>query len=50
VRPGWRGASDTPKSEKSERTIALGERFASELFDHRAGSVFQGDDEQVFSV
>jgi len=27
-----RGMSDTPKSEKSERTIAIGERLASELF------------------
>ena len=27
-----RGGIDTPKSEKSERMIALGERLASELF------------------
>jgi integrase len=44
-----RGAVDTPKSEKSERTIALGERLASELFDHRARTTFQGDDERVFT-
>jgi integrase len=49
VRETWvRGAPDTPKSEKSERTFALGERLASELFDHRAGTAFQGDDERVF--
>jgi integrase len=36
VRETWvRGAPDTPKSEKSERTIALGERLAAELFSHR---------------
>jgi integrase len=49
VRETWvRGAPDTPKSEKSERTIALGERLASELFDHRARTAFQGDEERVF--
>ena len=49
VRETWvRGAPDTPKSEKSERTIALGERLASELFDHRARTAYQGDDERVF--
>ena len=34
--------------QKSERTIALGERLASELFDHRARTAFVGDDERVF--
>ena len=49
VEETWvRGGPDTPKSEKSERTIALGERLASELFDHRARTAFQGDDERVF--
>jgi integrase len=49
VRETWvRGAPDTPKSEKSERTIALGDRLASELFDHRARAAYQGDDERVF--
>ena len=49
VRETWvRGAPDTPKSEKCERTIALGERLASELFDHRARTAYQGDDERVF--
>jgi integrase len=37
-----RGQADTPKSEKSERTIALGKRLASELFDHRARSALPG--------
>jgi integrase len=50
VRETWvRGATDTPKSEKSERTIALGERLAYELFDHRARTAYQGDDERVFA-
>jgi integrase len=49
VRETWvRNAPDIPKSEKSERTIALGERLASELFDHRARTPYQGDDERVF--
>jgi integrase len=43
-----RGHVDTPKSEKSERTLALGKRLASELFDHRARTAFVGDDEHVF--
>jgi integrase len=48
VRETWvRDQPDTPKSEKSERTIALG-RLAGELFEHRARSAFQGDDERVF--
>jgi integrase len=48
VRETWvRDQRDTPKSEKSERTIALG-RLAGELFEHRGRSPFQGDDERVF--
>jgi integrase len=43
-----RGAVDTPTSERSERTIALGERLASELFDHRGRTAYQGDGELVF--
>jgi hypothetical protein len=43
-----RGAPDTPKSEKSERTIALGERLAAEFFDHRGRTSLEGDDERVF--
>jgi integrase len=48
VRETWvRGAPDTPKSEKSERTIAIG-RLAAELFDHRGRTGYDGDDERVF--
>jgi hypothetical protein len=43
-----RGGVDTPKSEAGERTIALGERLAAELFEHRRRSPFDGDDERVF--
>jgi integrase len=39
---------DTPKSEAGVRTIALGQRLASELFEHRGRSKFDGDDERVF--
>jgi integrase len=42
-----RGAADTPKSEKSERTLSLG-WLAAELFDHRGRTVFSGADERVF--
>lgn len=48
VRETWvRGATDTPKSEKSERTIAIGQ-LAGELFDHRARTAYIGEDERVF--
>jgi integrase len=43
-----RGKADTPKSSASERTLALGPRLASELFEHRARSAYAGDDELVF--
>jgi integrase len=43
-----RGAADTPKSERGERTIALGGRLADELFEHRARSAYAGEDERVF--
>lgn len=43
-----RGKPDTPKSERGERTIALGQRLASELFEHRSRSAFEGEDEFVF--
>jgi integrase len=43
-----RGQTDSPKSRNSRRTFALGRTLASELFDHRARSAFQGDDERVF--
>jgi integrase len=42
------GDIDTPKSEAGERTIALGPKVASELFDHRARTAFSGGDERVF--
>jgi integrase len=42
------GASDTPKSEAGERTIALGPRIADELFQHRARTHYRGDDQRVF--
>jgi hypothetical protein len=42
-----RDQTNTPKSEKSERTIAIGP-LAEELFEHRGRSRFQGDDERVF--
>ncbi|MGH2451190.1 MAG: tyrosine-type recombinase/integrase [Candidatus Limnocylindria bacterium] len=48
IRETWvRDQRDTPKSEKSERTIAIG-RLAEELFEHRGRSAFEGDDERVF--
>jgi hypothetical protein len=37
-----------PKSEAGERTLKLGGGVADELFQHRARSRFQGDDERVF--
>jgi site-specific recombinase XerD len=49
VRETWVcGAPDTPKSEAGERTLKLGGAVADELFQHRARSRFQGDDERVF--
>jgi hypothetical protein len=46
VRETWvRNAPDTPKSEKSERTIPLG-RLAAELFDHRGRTAYDGEDER----
>jgi integrase len=39
---------DTPKSAAGRRTIALGERIASLLFEHRSWSAFDGNDELVF--
>ena len=43
-----RGGVDTPKSEAGERTVALGSRLASELFEQRSRTAFGGDDECVF--
>jgi integrase len=48
VEETWvRNAPDTPKSERSERTIAV-DGIAGELFDHRGRTAYQGDDERVF--
>jgi integrase len=43
-----RGSQDTPKSEAGERTIALGPCIVDELFQHRARSPFDSDDDRVF--
>jgi integrase len=43
-----RAGIDTPKSEAGERTVALGNRVATELFEHRARTAFAGEDERVF--
>ena len=43
-----RGRVDTPKSDASTRTIALGTRLAEELFEHRLRSAYSGEDERVF--
>lgn len=42
------GRIDTPKSEAGERTIAFGQSIGEELWQHRARSAFDGDDERVF--
>ena len=50
VEETWvRHGDDTPKSAAGQRTIALGDRLAAELFEHRARSSFSGDDERVFA-
>jgi integrase len=43
-----RNRIDTPKSEASERTIALGDVVADLLFEHRATTDYDGDGERVF--
>ncbi len=43
-----RGRVDTPKSEASTRTVPISSALADELFQHRSGSAFQGDDERMF--
>ena len=49
VEETWvRHSVDTPKSAAGERTIALGQRLADELWQHRLRSPFSGDDERVF--
>jgi integrase len=42
-----RGQPDTPKSEKSERTLAIG-RLAEDLAQHLGRTNYAGDDERVF--
>ena len=42
------GRTETPKSERAERTIALGPKLADEVFQHRARTAFAGDGERVF--
>jgi integrase len=44
-----RSGADTPKSRAGHRTLALGSRLASELFDHRGRTAFSDDDERVFA-
>jgi integrase len=43
-----RGRVTTPKSDASRRTVPISSALASELFEHRARSVYQGDDERLF--
>jgi integrase len=43
-----RDRADTPKSDASERTIALGPVVADILFEHRARTAFAGEDDRVF--
>lgn len=43
-----RGAIDTPKSDAGRRTIPISSKLAAELFDQRARSAYEGDDELVF--
>ena len=49
VEETWvRHATDTPKSDAGNRTISIGEKIATELFEHRRWSVFKSDDDYVF--
>jgi site-specific recombinase XerD len=49
VEETWvKNASDTPKSRAGNRTISLGSRISTELFEHRGRTGFAGDDEFVF--
>lgn len=43
-----RNRTDTPKSEASTRTLALGAVVAEALFEHRGRAVYDGDDDRVF--
>ena len=42
-----RGRVERPKSEAGERTIALGEKLAAELWEHRRWSQYQSDEDFV---
>ena len=42
------GRAETPKSDAGRRTIPLSSSIAAELFDHRARSAYDGDDDLVF--
>jgi integrase len=42
------GQVDTPKSEASTRTLALGRVVAEAIFEHRARTVYARDDDRVF--
>ena len=42
------GQVDTPKSEASTRTLALGRVVAEAIFEHRARTAYGGDDDRVF--
>jgi integrase len=42
------GQVETPKSEASARTLALGRVVAEAIFEHRARTAYAGDDERVF--
>jgi integrase len=43
-----RNWTDTPKSTASTRTVAVGRVVADALFEHRAGSAYDADDDRVF--
>jgi len=42
------GRTDDPKSKAGRRTIPISSKLAAELFDHRARSPYQSDDDLVF--
>jgi integrase len=45
VQTWTRNEIGTPKSRAGRRTVAIGERLAAALFEHRGWSQYQGDDE-----
>jgi integrase len=44
-----RSHTDTPKSKASRRTITIGRKVGEVLFDLRARTIYEGDDEFVFA-